>query len=261
MERTRNCISPYARLVAGDGSSAALPSVRRCSQMKGFIYIASAFHTVNRSKCGRGGSWIDNDPHFWTSPPTWSICRNDLRKRADPGDYIFFVLPRHCRHPQMIFGYLRIAEPKITHAAAYHRPDLKSKRMGNKNPNGNILVDARGNYSRFDDNVHKAKFSRIKGEYAIGDPANSRLLDDHAIRSLAPDFVVTLSTILGIPQPTGQRPYDIITQKGREINAQQVSRLLAWLSKAPNKSSQVSRASSSVKLNPRFDVDSTGAAI
>jgi hypothetical protein len=106
--------------------------------MKGFIYIASAFHTVNHSKCGRGGSWIDNDPHFWTSPPTWGICRNDLRKRADPGDYIFFVLPRHCRHPQMIFGYLRIAEPKITHAAAYHRTNLKSKRMGNKNPNGKI---------------------------------------------------------------------------------------------------------------------------
>src|SRR5207302_3597272 len=106
-------------------------TVRRYSCMKGFIYIASAFHTVNRSKCGRGGSWVDNDPHFWTNPPTWGICRNDLRKRADPGDYIFFVLPRHGRHPQMIFGYLRIAEPKITHAAAYHRGDLKSKRMGN----------------------------------------------------------------------------------------------------------------------------------
>ncbi|HEY4258455.1 MAG TPA: hypothetical protein VGM66_14690 [Candidatus Udaeobacter sp.] len=29
--------------------------------MNGFIYIASAFHTVNRSKCGRSGAWIDND--------------------------------------------------------------------------------------------------------------------------------------------------------------------------------------------------------
>jgi hypothetical protein len=120
--------------------------------MKGFIYIASAFHTVNRSKCGRGGSWVDNDPHFWTQPPTWGICRNDLRHRCDVGDYIFFVLPLHGRHPQMIFGHLRVAE-KITHLDAYHRPDLRSKRMANTNPNGNIIVDAHGNYNRFDAGV------------------------------------------------------------------------------------------------------------
>jgi len=32
--------------------------------MKGYIYIASAFETVNRSICGQKGSWVDNDPHF-----------------------------------------------------------------------------------------------------------------------------------------------------------------------------------------------------
>src|ERR1700733_13967401 len=128
--------------------------------MKGYIYIASAFETVNRSICGQKGSWIDNDPHFWTSPPTWGICRNDLRARADVGDYVFFILPRHGRHPQMIFGFLNIAE-KISHFDAFRRHDLRSKRMGNKMPNGNIIVCANGTYNRFDGGVHKRKFDKI----------------------------------------------------------------------------------------------------
>jgi hypothetical protein len=206
--------------------------------VKGFIYIASAFHTVNRSKCGRGGAWIDNDPHFWTNPPTWGICRNDLRKRAQPGDYIFFVLPRHARHPQMIFGYMRIAEPKITHTAAYHRADLRSKRMGNKNPNGNILTDGFGNYNRFDGGIHKRQFNRIRDEYAIGDPANARFLNDSAIRSLAPAFVSTLARLVRVPTFPNQRAIDIITRKGRELRPTQVRRLLAWLNRSSNRATQ-----------------------
>jgi hypothetical protein len=197
-------------------------------QMKGFIYIASAFHTVNRSKCGQGGAWIDNDPHFWTKPPTWGICRNDLRRRSDRGDYIFFVLPLRGRHPQMIFAYMRIAE-KITHLAAYRRVDLRSKRMGNKHPNGNILVDASGNYNLFDAGVHKHKFHRIKDEYAIGDPANSRILNDRAIRSLAPQFLPQLSSVIGI---TGNRAIDIISRKGQQLNECQIKCLLSWLANA-----------------------------
>lgn len=46
--------------------------------MKGYIYIASAFETVNRSTCGQKGSWADNDPHFWTSPPTWGRLAPDI---------------------------------------------------------------------------------------------------------------------------------------------------------------------------------------
>lgn len=197
--------------------------------MKGFIYIASAFHTVNHSKCGRGGAWIDNDPHFWTDPPTWGICRNDLRRRASCGDYIFFVLPRHGRHPQMIFAYMRIAEDKITHLAAYHRADLRSKRMGNKNPNGNILVDAAGNYNRLDAGVHKRQFPRMKDEYAIGDIAKSRMLSDQTIRSLAPQFLSRLSSIIGI---SGRRAVDIISRRGRQLDEQQIKRLLSWLANA-----------------------------
>ena len=99
--------------------------------MPGYIYIASAFETVNRSSCGQAGSWIDNDPHFWTDPPTWGICRPDLRAGASEQDVVYFVLPKHGQHPQMIFAYLTIKEI-ITHAEAFWRPELLSKRMGTR---------------------------------------------------------------------------------------------------------------------------------
>lgn len=193
--------------------------------VKGYIYIASAFETVNRSVCGQRGGWIDNDPHFWTSPPTWGICRNDLRAGAEVGDIVFFVLPRRGRHPQMIFGFLKIAEI-LSHIEAFRRPDLHSKRMGNKMPNGNIIVDARGEYNRFDGGAHRHKFDRIKSHYAVGNETKSRILTSEEIRYLAPTFLTTLSSILGIP---GTRAIDIISRKGRVLKAQQARSLVAWL--------------------------------
>lgn len=200
--------------------------------LKGFIYIASAFHTVNRSNCGRGGAWIDNDPHFWSAPPTWGICRNDLRAKCDPGDYVFFVLPLRGKHPQMIFAYMRIAQ-LITHLEAYKSPSLISKRMGNKNPNGNIIVDAKGGYNRFDFDVHKYKFERIKGHYAVADPVASRMLTANQIQRLSPQFLSQLAFILGRPSQTPPiKAFDIITRAGRRLDSRQVDALLSWLQSA-----------------------------
>ncbi len=193
--------------------------------MKGYIYIASAFETVSRSVCGKKGSWVDNDPHFWTCPPTWGICRNDLRAGADVGDFVFFVLPRHGRHPQMIFGYLKIAE-KISHVEAFPRPDLRSKRMGSKMPNGNIIVDAAGAYNRFDGGAHKHMFEKIKRHYVVGSVVESRMLTSEEIRRFAPKFLGMLSSVLGVQ---GDRAFDIISRKGRVLTARQVKSLLAWL--------------------------------
>jgi hypothetical protein len=193
--------------------------------MKGFIYIASAFETVNRSVCGQKGSWIDNDPHFWSSPPTWGICRNDLRAQAEPGDVVFFVLPRRGRHPQMIFGHLTIAKV-ISHLEAYRSAELASKRMKNGMPNGNIIVDAKGAYNRFDAGVHRHKFDRIKHHYAVGIPEQSRILTADEIRRLAPQFVKTLGSIIGVH---AERAIDIVTRRGRILTRAQVMALLAWL--------------------------------
>jgi hypothetical protein len=196
--------------------------------MKGYIYIASAFETVNRSVCGQRGSWIDNDPHFWSSPPTWGICRNDLRAKAEDGDVILFVLPRRGRHPQMIFGYLTIKET-ISHLDAFHRAGLRSKRMKNKMPNGNIIVNAKGAYNKFDGGVHRQKFEKIRRHYSVGREKDSRMLRAAEIRRLAPQFLGTLSSIIGIQ---GERAIDIISRKGRVLTARQVKALLTWLNKA-----------------------------
>src|SRR6266404_4701597 len=193
--------------------------------MKGYIYIASAFETVNRSACGQKGAWVDNDPHFWTTPPTWGIFRNDLRAGAEVGNFVFFVLPRRGRHPQMIFGFLKITE-KISHVEAFRRADLRSKRMGNKMPNGNIIVEADGTYNRFDGGVHKHKFEKIKQHYAVGCNTTSRMLTSQEIRHFAPKFLETLGSIVGIE---GDRAIDIISRKGRVLTAHQAKSLLAWL--------------------------------
>ena len=113
--------------------------MRAADTVSGYIYIAGSFHNINRSKCGRGGEWIDNGPHFWTSPPTWGICRPDLREKVSVGDVVFFVLPIKARHPQMIFGYITVKD-KITHVRAFANDGLISKRMSNNIPNGNIML-------------------------------------------------------------------------------------------------------------------------
>jgi hypothetical protein len=205
--------------------------------MKGYIYIASAFETVNRSSCGRAGAWVDNDPHFWNSPPTWGICRNDLRAGADVGDFVFFVLPRRGRHPQMIFAYLKIAE-KISHLEAFSRPALELKRMREKMPNGNIIVDATGRYNQFDRNAHWYKFDKIKKHYAIGEVSESRMLTASEIQALAPEFLDKLESVIGI---RGSRAIDIISRKGRILSAQQVQHLHSWLSRPTHHSTGPAR--------------------
>jgi hypothetical protein len=195
--------------------------------MKGYIYIASAFETVNRSVCGQRNGWVDNDPHFWTNPPTWGICRNDLRAAAAAvaGDVIFFVLPKRGKHPQCLFGYLTI-EKIVSHLAAYRDPRLRSKRMGNKHPNGNIIVTADGKYNRFDGQVHFYKWEKIARHYAVGCEGSSRLLTAADIQRKAPSFLPVLRKILG---KSGDRAIDLISRRGAKLNPEQVAQLLAWV--------------------------------
>jgi len=193
--------------------------------MANFIYIAGSFETVIKSKCGRGKGWIDNDPYFWTQPPTWGICRNDLRRKVSPEDTIIFVLPKHGKHPQMILGYIKIKEI-IKHEEAYSRKNLKSKLMGNKNPNGNIIVDQNGNYNRFDGGAHKHMFDKVKERYAVGYKDKSKMLSKEQIERLAPSFLSKLQEITG---KKGNRPIDIITRYGLELSEAQIDQLVVWV--------------------------------
>ena len=197
--------------------------------MKGFLYIASAFKTVNRSKCGQGGNWIDNDPHFWSDPPTWGICRPDLRKKADIGDYIFYTLPKSSKHPQMIFAYMKIKEI-ISHVEAFHRVDLRQKRMREAIPNGNIIVDAKGEYNKYDRGAHRNNFIKISQRYVIGDISNFHFLTDKEINRKSKSFLNILNDILDLEFKIGEstRAVDLISRYGRTINADQIEQLVSW---------------------------------
>jgi len=197
--------------------------------MKGYIYIAGAFQTVNLSTCGQIGSPVDNDPHFWTTPPTWGICRPDLRASAEPGDFVFFVLPKRARHPQMIFGYLKVAA-NIPHSDAFARTDLRSKRMREGVPNGNIIVDEESRYNRFDKGVHQSRFEKIKRHYVVGCETDWRFLTDLRIRQLASTFVETLGSVVG---KSGSSAFEIISRRGlSNLTEGQVNRLRRWLDSA-----------------------------
>lgn len=192
--------------------------------MKGRIYISGSFTTLVRSRCKQFG-WLDNDPHFWESPPTWGICRPDIRTSLDPEDYVFFVLPKKSELPQMIYGYMRIKEI-ITHAEAWHRPSLTRKRMGNKNPNGNIIVDSRGSYNRFDAGAHKKRFETIKQKYAIGYVNHSEFICEDKIRKLAPKFLDKLNRLFKFRKSS---VFEAVSRWGRVLSSKQISELLTWL--------------------------------
>jgi hypothetical protein len=193
--------------------------------IQGRIYISGAFTSVKRSECGDSTDWLDNDPHFWTQPPTWGICRTDLRRVIEVDDFVFFVLPRASPLPQMIYGYFRVCE-KITHMAAYFRHNLHSKRMRNKIPNGNIIVDAELRYNRFDGGRHRNRFERIKNYYIVGDEAESEFLAEQKIRRLAPAFLGILNDIFGTQKDS---VLGTIGRGGRRMSKEQVSHLLMWL--------------------------------
>jgi hypothetical protein len=194
--------------------------------MKGYIYISGAFMTVKRSKC-HGTGWLDNDPHFWNQPPTWGICRTDRRRCVKRGDYVFFVLPKGAEQPQMVYSYLRVLD-KITHIEAYRRPSLMRKRMGpNKNPNGNIIVTADGEYNPWDGSPsHKQRFDDIKKHYVIGDPRKSEFLTIEKIERLAPRFLGLLNSVF---DTKGTTVFEVVRRGGRRLDAKQVRRLLRWL--------------------------------
>jgi len=194
----------------------------------GMMYIANSFKTVGRTAKARGRWPVDNDPHFWSSPPTWGICRPDLRRKAKPGQTIFFVLSKHAQHPQMVFGYMRIARI-VTHARAYRL--LPGKRMGAHDPNGNIIVGRTGRYNVWDEGHHRHNFLKIRQRYAIGDPAASRFLTEQQLIAKAQGFLPTLRQVLGTPAGRdGTRAIDFITRAGcHALREDQVAALRRWV--------------------------------
>ena len=194
--------------------------------VQGYLYIASAFQSLKQSGCTVGGE-LDNDPHIWRKPYTWGICRPDIRNAVSEGDYIFFVLGKKANLPQMIFAYIKVGEV-LTHQQAFHRRELKSKRMiGNKKTEGNIIVNSDGSYNGNDYKIHFKNFDEIKKKYVIADMIHSKVITTQEIVSKAQDFVSFLNKLL---DKDGDSPYKIISQKGIwGLKEEQVKQLIGWL--------------------------------
>ena len=114
----------------------------------------------------------------------------------------------------------------MTHLDAY--PLFRNKRMGNKNPNGNIIVDQKGNYNLFDAGIHKKSFDKIKEYYIVGDKEHSKLLESSKIKNLSATFNDVLNKIFNLKSKSN---FEIITRKGRVLNDSQVNFLLEWINK------------------------------
>ena len=192
--------------------------------MKGYIYIARWYETVNINSTSRH---IDNDPHLWTAPPTWGICRTEYRKNVNSGDYVFFVLPKYSEYGhknQIIFAYLEVART-ITHLQAY--TDCPHKRMqAGGQVNGNIIVNSDDSYSRYDLGAHRDKFKEIKDHYVVGNPANSELLTEEKLKRLAPNFRNVLNDTFNT---VDKDVFQVISRKGRKLNAEKIFKLLDFL--------------------------------
>ena len=191
--------------------------------IQGYIYIASAFESLTPSGC-LDGEEVDNDPHLWTNPYTWGICRPDIRNRVKEGDYVFFVLGSRANLPQMIFAFIRVAEI-ITHYQAYHKAGLETKRMTGKKLEGNILCNSDGDYNPFDNGLHQTTFDKRKLKYVIADMENSKFLTPQEIKSKSKDFVKELNRIL---YKNGSTAIEIITRAGQSLTEEQTKELLKW---------------------------------
>jgi len=123
----------------------------------------------------------------------------------------------------MVWAYLKI-EKKINHPKAYIK--YPSKRMVLGNPNGNIIVDANGDYNFLDQNAHKDRFKEIKEYYVIGCQKKSKILSSNEIVNKSKAFHTLLQNIF---KTTNKSVSEIVGRKGRVLNKQQVHTILNLL--------------------------------
>jgi len=188
--------------------------------MEGRIYIAKVVKNLDPNL-----GPVDTDPHFWNDPPTWGICRADIRSRVSKNDYVFFTSSASgSNFPQMIFGYMKIKRV-IDHNRAFNEFPQKRMRVGAK-INGNILTDCNGKYHPGDEGAHEDRFDEFIKHYAVGSKEHSRMLSIDEIKVKAPQLVSILNRIFGTNKTKAHR---IIGQGGRKMTPQQTQDLLEWL--------------------------------
>jgi hypothetical protein len=181
--------------------------------MKGYIYTMYA-------GADPGHGWVLNDPIFGDTP-TLGACVPHIRRKVEPGDYIFAISGRVRGDRQFVVGGFSVAE-KIDALAAFKRfPEYRMTQTEDGRVRGNIIVGPDGQQVPAD--THSNFASRVEN-YIVGrDPVV--LASPEEFDKARKDTLKVLQTIF---EKRGERVFDVIGRY-RKMDAQQVDHLLSWM--------------------------------
>ena len=181
--------------------------------------IGRLFITRNGYDPERGG--FVKDPYLGEDP-SLGACRPDIRKRVEPGDFIFAISGKIPDAPQFVMGGFEVAE-KIPASEAFKRfPEQRLHRRLDGQLAGNVIVNSRGQQHPLDDH---SNFARRLSDYVIGKNGVALVTP----REIARGRAQTLDVLRDILKRTGSKPADIITRFGCELDEEQAHQLYAWL--------------------------------
>lgn len=153
--------------------------------------------------------------------PTIGACRPDLRKRVQPGDYLFLVSGKVKNVPQYIIAAFEVDE-KIDSVTAYARfPDQHLHKREDGQLDGNIILDSQGKQHPLDN--HK-NFEGRRNNYIVCKKESLILRTSDEILH-GQNTMAILQEVFG---KKGDIPRDIIGRMSK-LDDRQVSSLLNLL--------------------------------
>lgn len=163
------------------------------------------------------------DPYLGRTP-TFGACMPNIRRRVEPGEYIFMISGGVPGVQQYVVGGFEVAA-KIDVMTAYKLfPEHHLRRLDNGELTGNIIVNSQGKQHHLDPHPSDTFERRIEN-YIVGrDPIV--LTAPHEIARGREETIEILRSIF---RKTGARPVDIIGRGGRKMDLSQAMDLRDWL--------------------------------
>ncbi len=161
------------------------------------------------------------DPYLGPCP-TLGACRPDIRRQLEKGDHIFVISGKIPDFNQFVMGGFEI-ESKIPAIEAYRLfPELRLRRLRDRQVTGNIILTADGRQHELDD--HNSFDRRIKN-YVIGTNLISLTTPDE----IAEGRKETLDALRDILHKKGNSPFAVVGHFGTRLTDKQVLQLREWL--------------------------------
>jgi hypothetical protein len=138
-------------------------------EIEGRLYVMNLNHM---------GLPVRNDPDFLHFPFTWGVCRPDIRKSIEAGDFACFATGRNDPNGQRIVGIIEVEEKMDWKAARQRFPE----RIWKSTTSGNILVSASGEHLKGAPHPPEEEgkyYERRIGNYSVGSIKGSVFLNDN----------------------------------------------------------------------------------